>query len=482
MEVYAAFLEQTDHHFGRIIDFLEMLGELDNTIVVIISDNGASAEGGVHGTFNEALFFNGIEETLEDNLERFDDWGSPDTFPHYSWGWTWAGDTPFRRWKRETYRGGVSDTCIVFWPDGIKAGGELRTQYAHAVDLAPTVLEALGIEAPEMIRGVPQSPIQGHSFAHSFDDASVESKHHTQYFEMFAHRSIYHEGWKAVCPFPGPNFTEAAEQQRYFGMPLTTELLQDLDANGWELYNVVADPAETKNLAAEMPDKLHEMAQRWYTEAGKYGVLPLASAEFSRMNVPRPTIARPRQQFVYYPGGAPIAFAAAPKLYNRPHSITADVKIPDAGAEGILITQGSRNAGFALLVKDGHLHYIHNYVGLERFQVTSSEAIPSGEVSVRFEFEPTGDPNFSEGRGSPGRCQLYINNNLVGNLEIPYSTPNMFGVLGASTGYAAFDSVNPEMYQAPFHFTGEIKQVVIDVSGELIKDDETELKRMMTQQ
>jgi arylsulfatase len=211
-------------------------------------------------------------------------------------------------------------------------------------------------------------------------------------------------------------------------------------------------------------------------------VLPLASAEMARMNVPRPTVSRPRQQFVYYPGGAPIAFAAAPKLYNRPHSITADVNIPVSGAEGILITQGSRNAGFALLVKDGHLHYIHNYVGLEKFQVTSSEAIPTGEVSVRFEFEPTGDPNFSEGRGSPGRCQLYIDNNLVGNLEIPYSTPNMFGVLGASTGYAAFDSVNPEMYQAPFHFTGEIKQVVIDVSGELIKDDETELKRMMTQQ
>jgi arylsulfatase len=236
------------------------------------------------------------------------------------------------------------------------------------------------------------------------------------------------------------------------------------------------------NLAAELPDKLHEMAQRWYTEAGKYGALPLVSAELARMQADRPTIARPRQQYVYYPGGAPVAFAAAPRLFSRPHSISADVVISDGGAEGILITQGSRNAGYALFVKDGRLHYIHNYVGLDRFQVTSTEAIPAGEVNLRFEFEPTGEPNFGEGKGSPGLCQLYINNNLVGNLEIPHSTPNMFGVLGASTGYAAFDSVNPDAYQAPFRFSGEIKQVVIDVSGEVIKDDETELKRLMTQQ
>ena len=482
MEVYAAFIEQTDFHFGRIIEFLEKIGELDNTIVVIISDNGASAEGGVHGTFNEALFFNNVEETLEDNLKHYDHWGSPGTFPHYSWGWTWAGDTPFKRWKRETYRGGVSDPCIVFWPEGIKTSGEVRTQYAHAVDLTPTILEALAIEAPEMIRGIPQSPIQGVSFADSFDKASADSNHHTQYFEMFGHRSIYHEGWRAVCPFPGPNFTEAAQKQRYFGMPLTAEILNDLDANAWELYNVAKDPAETKNLKTEMPEKLRELVRRWYIEAGKYGVLPLASAELARMNVPRPTIAYPRQQFVYLPGGAPVAFAAAPRLYNRPHSITADVIIPDDGAEGILITQGSRIAGFAFFVKDGYLHYIHNYVGLEIFKVKSNKTIPKGKVSLRYEFEPTGEPDFKEGKGAPGRCQLYINDKLVGNLEIPYSTPNMFGVLGLSTGYAAFDSVDPAMYQIPFTFTGELKQVVVDVSGEVIKDDETEIKRMMTQQ
>ena len=482
MEVYAAFLEQTDYHFGRIVSFLETIDELDNTLIVIISDNGASAEGGVHGTFNEALFFNAVEETLEDNLRHYDDWGSPDTFPHYSWGWTWAGDTPFRRWKRETYRGGISDACVVFWPQGIRAAGENRTQYTHAIDLTPTVLEALGIEAPQMIRGVSQSPIQGMSFAHSFDDADADSKHHTQYFEMFGHRSIYCDGWRAVCPFPGPNFTEAAQNERYFGMPLTTELLNDLDANGWELYRLDTDPAETTNLAQAMPDKLHEMVQRWYTEAGKYGVLPLASAELARMNTPRPTIARPRQSYVYYAGGAPIAFAAAPKLYNRPHSITADVVIPDDGAEGILFTHGSRNAGYAFFVQEGRLHYIQNYVGLKEFEVISNEPVPTGKSRLRFEFEPTGDPNFAEGRGSSGRCQLYINENLVGNVEIPYSTPNMFGVLGASCGYAAYDSVGPDTYSAPYSFTGDIAQVVIDVSGDVIEDEEAELKRLMTQQ
>jgi len=482
MEVYAAFVEQTDYHFGRIIEFLEKIGRLENTIVVVVSDNGASAEGGVNGTFNEQLFFNTVEERLDDNLDRYEDWGSPNTFPHYSWGWTWAGDTPFRRWKRETYRGGVTDPCIVFWPEGIKASNEIRTQYAHAIDLVPTILEAVGIQAPTMVRGVPQSPVEGLSFAHSFDDGAAESKHHTQHFEMFGHRSIYHEGWKAVCPFPGPSFAEAAEKGRYFGMPLTAELLNDLDANGWELYNIAEDPAETRNLAAEMPDKLQEMAQRWYAEAGKYGVLPLASAELARMNAPRPTISRPRNRYKYYPDSAPIAFAAAPRLLNRPHSITADVVIPDGGAEGILLTHGCRNNGYALFIKDEHLHYIQNYVGLKNFEVVSSEPVPTGDVSLRFEFEPTGDPEFREGKGSPGRFQLYFNDQLVSNLEVPYTVPMTFGVLGVSCGYAAFDSVDPKVYEAPFRFTGEIKQVVVDVSGEVIKDEKAELKRLMTQQ
>ena len=300
-------------------------------MIIVVSDNGASAEGGVHGTFNEALFFNGVEETLEDNLEHYDGWGGVDTFPHYSWGWTWAGDTPFRRWKRETYRGGVTDPCIVHWPAGIPRAGETRTQFLHVIDIAPTVLDALGLATPATIRGVTQSPIQGRSFAESFTDPDAPDPRDTQYFEMFGHRSLYHDGWKANCPFPGPSFAEAAEHGRFFGMPLTADLLDELDADSWELYDITNDPAETTNLAAEHPERLRGMVRRWYAEAGTYGVLPIVSADLARMNVERPTVSRPRDRYVYLPDSAPVAFAAAPKLYNRPYSVTADVVIPTTG-------------------------------------------------------------------------------------------------------------------------------------------------------
>ena len=211
MEVFAGFLSHTDHHIGRLIEFLRTIGELDNTLIMVVSDNGASAEGGVTGTTNEAQFFNNCPEPLEDNLKVIDELGGPNYFNHYPWGWTFAGNTPFRRWKRETYRGGTSDPFIVHWPAGIKAGGEVRTQYAHIIDMVPTVLDLLGIEPPATIKGVPQSPIQGVSFAHTLDDADAPSTHHTQYFEMIGHRSIYHDGWRAVCPWPGPSYAEAEQ-------------------------------------------------------------------------------------------------------------------------------------------------------------------------------------------------------------------------------------------------------------------------------
>ena len=208
MEVFAGFLTHTDHHYGRLFNFLKSIGECENTLIMFISDNGASAEGGPTGSVNENKFFNNVPDSLEENLKKIDELGGPSTFNHYAWGWTHAGNTPFRRWKRETYRGGISDPFIVHWPEGIKAKGEIRTQYAHAIDMVPTVLEALGIEAPTSIKGVTQSPIEGHSFAHAFDDAKAPSKHITQYFEMFGHRSIYHDGWRAVCPWPGTSFIE----------------------------------------------------------------------------------------------------------------------------------------------------------------------------------------------------------------------------------------------------------------------------------
>ena len=481
METYAGFVTQTDYHFGRIIDYLEGLGELDNTIVVVISDNGPSAEGGVHGTFNEGLFFNNIPETLADNMAHYDDWGGIDTFPHYSWGWTWAGATPFRRWKRETYRGGVSDPFILSWPAGIGAPGAVRPQYAHAVDIVPTLLDALDIEPPSSIDGVTQSEIHGVSFAESFANAEAESLRTTQYFEMFGHRSIYHESWRAVCPFPGPSFAEAAEKGRYFGGPLTADVLADLDENSWELYDLAVDPTETTNIAAEHPEKLAELIELWYQEADTYGVLPLATADLGRLNAERPSIARPRTKYVYQAGGAPIPFAASPRVYNRAHSITAKVT-NDAASEGVLIAHGNRHGGYTLFIKDGHLNYAHNYLGKRMFRVSSPEPLPSGEIEVRYEFEPTGEPDFSVGKGAAGRGQLYLNGELIASEQFEYTVPNAFGIIGVSCGEDGTDSVSPTDYASPFSYSGNIAHVTIDVSGDVIVDEESELNRLMTRQ
>ena len=220
MEVYAGFVSYTDHEFGRVVDFLEEVGELDNTLFLLVSDNGASPEGGPVGSLNEMMFFNGVPESMAENLERIDELGGPNVFNHYAWGWTNAGNTPFRRWKRETYRGGTTDPCIVSWPAKISAHGEIRTQYGHIIDLVPTVLDALGITPPTTIRGVTQAPIEGVSFAHTFNQADAPTRHHTQYFEMFGHRALYHDGWRAVCPWPGPSFTEAAQKGRHYGSPI----------------------------------------------------------------------------------------------------------------------------------------------------------------------------------------------------------------------------------------------------------------------
>ena len=255
MEVFAGFLTHTDYHIGRLLDYLKSIGEFDNTLIMVISDNGASAEGGPTGTTNEVQFFNNAQESLEESLEKLDKLGGPETFNHYPWGWTWAGNTPFRRWKRETYRGGVSDPFIVHWPKGIQAKGEIRTQYAHAIDMVPTVLDALGIEPPAVIKGVTQSPIEGVSFAHSFNDAKAPTRHVTQYFEMFGHRSLYHDGWRAVCPWPGPSFTEAGKP---LGAPISAETLAELDAHGWELYHVAEDIAENHNVAADNRERVDQ--------------------------------------------------------------------------------------------------------------------------------------------------------------------------------------------------------------------------------
>ena len=479
MEVFAGFLEHTDHHIGRLLDFLKSIGEFENTLIMVISDNGASSEGGPTGSVNENLFFNNVPESLEENLKALDELGGPNNFNHYAWGRTWAGNTPFRRWKRETYRGGISDPFIVHWPKGVKAKGEVRTQYAHAIDMVPTVLDALDIEPPESIKGVTQAPIEGLSFAHSFEDAKADSKRHTQYFEMMGHRSIYHEGWRAVCPWPGASFTEAGA---FFGTPIPAEKLTELDATAWELYHVEKDWAENHNIAAENRAKLIELIGTWYVEAGKYNVLPVDGRGVQRFAEERPQIAAGRASYTFYPHTQSVPFNAGPRLLNRTHSITADVEIPEGGAEGVLVSFGGTDGGYTLFVKDGQLQYVQNYVAREYLQVTSTEQVPTGRHALRFEFEVTGPPDIGKGKGTPGRAQLYIDGKLVGQADFAVTTPLSLGLTGGiSVGADPGAPVCP-FYDTPFEFTGRLYSVTFDVSGDVIKDNEAEMRQILARQ
>jgi arylsulfatase len=479
MEVFAGFLEHTDHHIGRLLDFLSSMGVLDDTLVMVVSDNGASAEGGPHGSINENLFFNNVPETLEDNLKAYDGLGGPDYFNHYPWGWAWAGNTPFRRWKRETYRGGVSDPFIVHWPKGVKGKGQIRHQYTHVIDMVPTVLEALGIQAPPLIRGVTQSPIQGLSFAAAFTDAGADSRHHTQYFEMFGHRSLYHDGWRAVCPLPGPSFAEAGAG---FGeIELTEEKLRELDAKGWELYDLSNDFAETKNVAAQHRDKLIEMIALWYAEAGKYDVLPIDSRGTMRLVEERPQLSRPRNLYVYYPGTSVVSNKIAPRLTNRRHAITATVQLND-GEEGVLVAQGSSSGGYALYLKDHRLHYAYNYLGLESFEVAGDVHVRGGRHELRVEIEPMAKPDLANGKGSPSRAQLFVDGKLAGEGELPVTIPLDIGITdGLSCGRDTGSPVTTA-YAAPFAFNGTLEKVVVDVSGELLEDKAAQLRAVMAHQ
>jgi len=446
---------------------------------MFISDNGASAEGGPTGSVNENKFFNNVPDDLQQNLAAIDDIGGPRFFNHYPWGWTHAGNTPFRRWKRETYRGGVSDPFIAHWPNGIKSKGEVCNQFAHAIDMLPTVLEALGIEAPTVIRGVTQSPVQGNSFAHLFRDAKAESYHHTQYFEMMGHRSIYHDGWRAVCPWPGASFSESGGN---FGDPIDAKKLTELDATAWELYDLTSDPTETNNLAAENRAKLIEMIGMWYVEAGKYNVLPVDSRGTQRFADPRPQIAGARSSYTYLPGTQVIPSNAAVNINNRSFSITVDAEIPKGGAEGVLYSMGGNDGGLSFYIKDGKLKYTYNYVASEYFEVESKEKVPEGRHKFRFEFEVTGKPDIAKGKGSPGKAQLYIDGKLLGQSEFPYTIPLTMGLgAGASVGSDPGSPTTPN-YKPPFKFTGRIYSAVVDVSGELIKDKESEAKIAMARQ
>jgi arylsulfatase len=300
---------------------------------------------------------------------------------------------------------------------------------------------------------------------------------------MFGHRAIYHDGWRAVCPWPGPNFTEAAKKGRAFSSPITPEVLTDIEANDWELYDLTNDYSESTNVAGEHRDKLIEMVGRWWAEAGKYDVMPIDGDARARMVLERPMIAAARDTITLYPDSAPMPFAATPKTYNRPFSITADAVIPgNGGAEGVILAQGGATGGFSFFVKNRRLHFAYNYLGRDIFTVTSTSDVPEGDVSLRYEFEPTGKPEPAVGKGVPARGELYIDRKLVGAVDMPYTVLAMFGTEGLTCGRDGGSPVAPNAYTDEFPFTGLLKRVTLDVSGDLIPDDERDIRVAMARQ
>jgi arylsulfatase A-like enzyme len=462
MEVFAGFMEQTDHHIGRVLESLERRGELDNTIVVLASDNGASAEGGENGSFNECQFPNRYESSIAENLLHLDDWGSVKSYPNYAWGWAWAGNTPLRRWKRYLHQGGMSDPCIVHWPKGISARGQIRGQYIHAIDIMPTLLDTLGITPPATLGGIAQTPLEGVSFAHTFADADVATRKRVQYYEMIGSRAIWADGWKAVVEQPQ-------------GGALTEEML---DAQQWELYHVAEDFSECHDLADKHPDKLKALIELWWVEAGKYKVLPLDSRMQLRMAERKPGVRAPTNRYVYEPFGAPQFEYTAVNVKNRSHNISARVSIGPHGAQGVLLAHGSWFAGYSLFVHEDHLVYVHNYLGVEQYRVASTVAVPRGNCVLALQFVRTGEHR--------GQAILRIDGVVVGEGTIPRTVPAVIETSGEGLccGYDSGLPVTPE-YEAPFRFTGTIHEVVVDLVDNLQtagEDGEALLRAAWTEQ
>jgi len=449
MEVFAAYVSFVDHHVGQLVQLLEELGQIDNTLILVTSDNGASVEGGPQGLPNEVMFFNNVQVPLDAIAAAQEKWGGPGTFPIYAAGWAWAGNTPFLRWKRDTTRGGTAEAMIVHWPASITARGEIRTQFTHAIDVVPTLLDVLDMEMPSSINGVEQAPLEGVSFAATFADPEATLQREAQYFEMVGRRALYHDGWRAYAPWP-------------FGQEIKPE---DLEDSEWMLFHIEEDFSESTDLAAQHPEKLAELKDLWWRQARRFNVLPLDGRGVVRQAEPRPMMTAPRSRYVYYAGAGEVSSAAAANVLNRSHSISADVVIPEGGAEGVLLAQGGRFAGYSFFVKDNRLHYLHNYVGLDEHGVSSSVELPVGAVSLRYQFERTGTPDFAAGKGAPGIGKLYIDGNQVGEEQIPVTVPLAFALSGEGL-CAGWDSLSPAVsaYVGEFRFSGTIDQVVVELA------------------
>lgn len=470
METFAAFLTHLDDAIGRVVDGIAALGELDNTIIMLVSDNGASGEGQDHGTFNENLMFNGIPATVESNLAHFDDWGGPDTFAHYAHGWCLAGNTPFPKWKRTTYNGGIADPLIVHFPNGTSSAGAVRQQYTHAIDVVPTLLDLLGLEFPDHLDGVPQTEIAGNSFAASLSDPAAAEHRTIQYYEMYGNRAIYHDGWVAVSFHPMPGMPSDGA-----GDPTAPEL--DMP---WELYDLRTDRSQSTDVAAQHPELVQHLERLWYAQAGKYGAFPVNSHVLNGQT-PRPDA--DRTVFRYWPDTSTVPNDAAPRTLQRPFTVEGTFTVGDGGAEGVLIAQGGKFGGWTVFVQDGRLHYEYNYLGLDRYRA-QSEPFGPGEHTFHvdvalaggFEIAPALTALGLAGRG--GTVTVRVDDQPAVTADVTKMIPFNYSLTGEGL-CCGFDSETPvsDRYDSPYRFTGDLAEVVLRIAGDAVVNAEKEAER-----
>ncbi len=467
IEVFAAFMTHADEHIGRMIDFLRDSGHLDNTLIMLVSDNGASAEGGPNGLISEISYFNGVPETLDEMYAKLDEWGGPTTSPHYATGWAWAGNTPQRWYKGFCHEGSSRVPAIMHYPKGIHSKGEVRSQFHHVIDFTPTVLDILGIEFPQVLNGYPQKPVEGVSFAYTFDNKDEPTRANAQYFEIFGHRGLWDKGWKLVTMHPSK-----AAVGKVGDIPI--KLLDgDFAHDAWELYNLSEDFSEAHDLAAEQPDRVRDMLDTWWSLAGKYGVLPLDDRLIERLIAWRPPVFDAKDVYEYN-ARIRLGRSTSPNVINRSHNITANVVIPKGGAEGVIVSNGGMDGGYTLIVKDGKLKYVSNFLGREHYTVDADQPLPEGEVTVAISFEKTGD--------FAGHVTLLQNGATVGEGDIPHTNPVAYSATeGLEIGS---DSMVPTWpgYSVPNTFTGAIKKVVVNTKGEKYVDPDGEERRAALRQ
>jgi arylsulfatase A-like enzyme len=460
MEVYAGFMEYADFHVGRLIDSLKKLNLLDDTLIYyIVGDNGASAEGTLNGTYNEMINFNGASalETPEFLTARLDKLGGPDSYNHYAVGWAHAMNTPYQ-WTKQvaSHWGGTRNGTIVHWPKGIAGKGEIRSQFHHVIDIAPTILELAGLPEPLSVNGVQQHPIEGVSLAYSFNDPSAAERRETQYFEMFGNRGIYHKGWTAVTRHKTPWL-------------LIGEKTPAFDDDNWELYDTSKDWSQANNLAKQMPEKLHQLQRLWLIEATRYNVLPLDDRLAERINsdtAGRPVLIKGDSQILFGSMGR-LSENSVLNMKNKSHSVTAEIVVPAADAEGVIVAQGGNIGGWSLYAKSGKLKYCYNFLGIQYFYAESSAPLPPGDHQVRMEFAYAGG-----GLGKGGTASLYVDGQKVGEGKIAATAAMIFSCDdGCDVGEDGGAPVSPDYGSHGNGFTGRVKGVQLAIAKDAESHD-----------